>query len=39
MTPLQPTFLQGLVAGLFAGLVMSAWKMGLDLLQGKGLWR
>ncbi len=28
----------GLVAGAVAGLVMSAWKMGLDALQGAGVW-
>lgn len=28
----------GLVAGAGAGLVMSAWKMGLGALQGAGLW-
>ncbi len=28
----------GFVAGTVAGLVMSAWKMGSDLLRGRGLW-
>ncbi len=28
----------GLAAGAVAGLVMSAWKMGLGALQGAGLW-
>jgi len=28
----------GLAAGALAGLVMSAWKMGLDALQGAGVW-
>ncbi len=31
--------LEGMTAGLFAGIVMSLWKMGQAAIQGKGLWR
>ncbi len=31
--------LEGTVAGIVAGIVMSIWKMGQTAVQGKGLWR
>ncbi len=30
---------EGTIAGIFAGIVMSIWKMGQTAIQGKGLWR
>ncbi len=31
--------LEGTIAGIFAGIVMSVWKMGQTAVQGKGVWR
>lgn len=33
------TWYDAIFAGLVAGAVMSVWKMGGDMLMGKGLWR
>ena len=36
---MEVELLEGTVAGIVAGIVMSLWKMGQTAVQGKGLWR